>query len=264
LLTALLLAGWGIAIMAGERLRAPRLGGVRTTPDRLAIGLIAAPAIAWLVFVAVYPFLWPAPVERTIALFTFRAEEMAHQGADWPSLAVESRTEAFQRVGETLGVRGDALGRLLATPLARVGQTDPPPPLDLPLAVVRGLILVTLAIGRGWSSPTALVSIVLAGQAAITLAGMRSAFDRYHVPIALLVVVCLGVLAGQLAARIPAVVAIVRRSPATPRRFRSYLTPAQPRHLHAAPLGRKLVAGTGYGEFARNRHPSRSSTPPRG
>lgn len=192
LVTAVLPAGLGAVLIGWSWWRR------RAWPDRFALGLVAAPLVALLTFVAVYPYLWPDPIDRTIALFTFRAQEMEAQGSDWPSLAVPTRTEAFRQVGFTLGTRWDATRRAGEAGLARLGIDTTLPPLDLPLALIGLEVLVVLAVQRGPRSPTMLVLLLLGGQVAITIAGMRAAFDRYHVPMVLLVALCAGVLVGQV------------------------------------------------------------------
>jgi len=52
---------------------------------------------------------------------------------------------------------------------------------------VLGIILMAgMAIRDGPYSPRALTLAVLGGQVLVTILGMRSEFDRYHVPMALL------------------------------------------------------------------------------
>jgi len=201
LLTAVPLAGLGAALLAPAIWSRVRGGGWTTSPrrDPLAVGLIAAPLVAFLVFIAVYPYLWPDPVGRTADLFTFRAQEMRAQGKDWPVLAVPTRADALRRIGVTLGGESDATSRVAGAVLRRVGLSPDVPPLDLPLAIAGAEVLVALAVSRGVRSPQMLVVVLLGAQAAITVAGMRSGFDRYLVPIALFVAVSGGVLIGQMA-----------------------------------------------------------------
>jgi len=200
LVTAVAPAGLGVVLIGWSWWRA------RAWPDRYALGLVAAPLVALLTFVAVYPYLWPDPIDRTVALFTFRAREMQTQGSDWPSLAVPTRTEAFRQVGFTLGTRWDATRRAGEAGLARLGIDASLPTLDLPLALIGLEVLLVLAVRRGLRSPTMLVLLLLGGQVAITIAGMRAAFDRYHVPMVLLVALCAGVLVGQTSAGVRQVI----------------------------------------------------------
>ena len=55
------------------------------------------------------------------------------------------------------------------------------------LVPLLGIVLMAgLAVRDGPYSPRALVLAVLGGQVLVTILGMRSEFDRYHVPMALL------------------------------------------------------------------------------
>src|SRR5690606_18180709 len=61
--------------------------------------LASVPITSMLTFVAVYPYLWPDPIGRTLNLFTFRVEEMAAQSSNWPVMAVPTRAAALARIG---------------------------------------------------------------------------------------------------------------------------------------------------------------------
>ncbi len=202
LLTAVPVAGLGAALLTPAVRSRVRRGGWSTSPrrDPLAVGLIAAPLVAFLVFVAVDPYLWQDPIGRTVDLFAFRAQEMRAQGKDWPALAVPTRADALRRIGATLGADSDATSRVAEGVLRRAGVNRDVPPLDLPLAIVGAEVLLALAVSRGVRSPQVLVLVLLGTQAAITVAGMRSGFDRYLVPIALFAAVAGGVLVGQVGA----------------------------------------------------------------
>ena len=144
----------------------------------LVIGLAA-----FATFVAVYPYLWPDPIGRTANLFAFRAEEMAAQASDWPVMAVPTRAEAVRRVAVNFSERFSltgSLGSLVGwkTPLL-LRRAD----ILLPLV---GLFALAVPAARdGPFSPRMLALAVLGGQVLITILGMRSEFDRYHVPMAL-------------------------------------------------------------------------------
>jgi NaMN:DMB phosphoribosyltransferase len=63
-----------------------------------------------------------------------------------------------------------------------------------------GLVLMAGMAGRdGPYSPRAIVLAVLGGQVLVTILGMRSEFDRYHVPMALLGAVAAAVALERLA-----------------------------------------------------------------
>jgi hypothetical protein len=140
---------------------------------------------ALLTFIASYPYLWPNPIAHTRHLFAFRVEEMAAQASDWPVMAVPNRAEALRRVNVNFTERYNLSASLIAVsggPLtvSMVRQVE----FLIPLL---GLILVAgSAIRDGPYSPRALALAVLGGQVLVTILGMRSEFDRYHVPMALL------------------------------------------------------------------------------
>jgi hypothetical protein len=168
---------------------------------RAAFG-VAIGISAIVTFVAVYPYLWPDPVTRTHHLFAFRAEEMAAQASDWPVMAVPNRIEAVRRVHINFSDRYNLLDSI--TGLAGLG---PAPFLLRQVEIVTvglGVAVMALRAARaGLWSPTALVLAVLGGQVVVTILGMRSEFDRYHVPMALLGAVAAAVALDLLAARVP-------------------------------------------------------------
>lgn len=171
------------------------LAGTRRA--RLGVMLVAVPVIAVVTFVAIYPYLWSDPIGRTEKLLDFRVREMRSQATRYSGLAVETRTEALQRVGEVLGTRYSTGSRLVTDFGARFDRDWETPPLDLPLALVGAELFVVLAVSRGLRSEYALVAVVLGGQVAITIMGMRSEFDRYHIPMLVAAAVCIGLLVGQ-------------------------------------------------------------------
>lgn len=149
-----------------------------------ALGLlISATAIA--AFVAVYPYLWPDPLTRTQHLITFRADEMAAQASDWPVMAVPTRLDAVRRVHANFSNQYN----LSASVLTLTGFGPIPAwvrQIEI-VAVGAGLtILVVRAARADPFSPRALALAVLGGQVLVTILGMRSEFDRYHLPMAIL------------------------------------------------------------------------------
>ncbi len=189
LLLALALAVGALltAIISGIRRR-------RVTPRERRFashGMIVALA-ALATFVAVYPYLWPDPAGRTRNLFAFRAEEMATQAADWPEMAVPNRAEALRRVGTNFTERFS----LAASASARLGGGIAPMPIrqvEVAIALIGVLAMLLAALTDGPYSPRFAALAVLGGHVLITILGMRSEFDRYHVPMALLGAVAAGV-----------------------------------------------------------------------
>jgi hypothetical protein len=68
------------------------------------------------------------------------------------------------------------------------------------------------AIRAGPYSPSMLALAVLGGQVAVTILGMRSEFDRYHLPMALLGAISAAVMLHWIAVRtVPAVQGLLTR-----------------------------------------------------
>lgn len=165
--------------------------------SRLPAKLIALPLIALIVFVSVYPFLWPDPVDRTLALFQFRVTEMRQQASDWPVMAVDSRAEALRRVGTNFSERF-SFARLVENVLAqRRDRNVRLPEIELLLALI-GLLSLAAAAIRARPSAPLLASLVLMTQAGITIGGMRSEFDRYHVPMMIVLATSIGLVTGGI------------------------------------------------------------------
>ncbi len=187
------LAGLGAALLI-QRTACERRWTVPR--DRFSRGLLIVPVVAAAVFVLAYPYLWRDPIAGTEHLFAFRVQEMSDQSADWPVMAVPSRTEALRRVGINFSDHYSIVGGLASAIGARLGVDWRPPEVELALALAGLVVFGGLAVARGPRSPTALALVVLGGQTAVTIAGMRSEFDRYHVPMMLLGAVAFGALVG--------------------------------------------------------------------
>jgi hypothetical protein len=152
---------------------------------------------AMLTFIASYPYLWPDPIAHTRHLFAFRVEEMAAQSSDWPVMAVPNRVEALRRVNLNFTERYN----LAASLISLVGGPTAPLVRQVEFVIpVLGIVLMAgLAARDGPYSPRALGLAVLAGQVLATVFAMRSEFDRYHVPMALLGAIAAAVALAWLA-----------------------------------------------------------------
>jgi hypothetical protein len=144
-------------------------------------------------FVAVYPYLWPDPIGRTMNLFTFRVVEMATQSSDWPVMAVPNRLEAIRRTGLNFSEHYSILGAAAEAVHLRVPRSFLQ--VEVLLAIAGVGVMARNALRAGWLSAQTLVLAVLGGQVLVTILGMRSEFDRYHLPAALLgaVAICVAV-----------------------------------------------------------------------
>lgn len=192
---ALLLAGAGLILAVyGWRSNA-----VAAQHDgRLGWMLGVQPAIAVATFVASFPYLWPDPVGRTLALFRFRSVEMHNQGVIWADLRVDGPIDALSRIGHWLGDVDSVSGRGIGAITGLVGLDWQPMPLDLILAGLGAVILLVLAVQRGLGSRWAMALLVLGGQFALVLVGMRADFSRYLLPVLVATSVCGGLAVGMI------------------------------------------------------------------
>jgi len=81
-------ADWSHPITAQER--------------RVGVQLVFVPVIAFAVFVAVYPFLWPDPIERGLLLIETRLIAMDVQAQKFPERAITTRMEAIRSMRDAL------------------------------------------------------------------------------------------------------------------------------------------------------------------
>jgi hypothetical protein len=140
---------------------------------------------ALLTFIASYPYLWQNPVAHTRHLFAFRVEEMATQSSDWPTMAVPNRAEALRRIHVNFTERYNLLASLIAL-LGGPRTVSLVRQVEFLIALFGLVLMAGIAARDGPYSPRTLTLAVLGGQILVTILGMRSEFDRYHVPMALL------------------------------------------------------------------------------
>jgi hypothetical protein len=165
---------------------------------RLGWRLLVQPPLAVATFVASFPYLWPDPVGRTRALFEFRAIEMYNQGVIWSELNVDGPIDALGRIGNWLGDIDSVTGQLFELIARPFGISWKPMEFDLVLAIIGALILLVLAIQRGLGSRWAMAAVVLGGQVALIVVGMRADFSRYLLPVLIATAVCGGLVAGAI------------------------------------------------------------------
>jgi hypothetical protein len=163
---------------------------------RLGWRLLVQPPLAAATFVASFPYLWPDPVGRTRALLEFRAIEMYNQGVLWSELNVDGPVDALGRIGNWLGDIDSVTGQLVEAIARFFGVSWKPMELDLVLAIIGALILLALAVQRGLGSRWAMAALVLGGQVALIVVGMRADFSRYLLPVLTATAVCGGLVAG--------------------------------------------------------------------
>jgi hypothetical protein len=200
------LAGIGFAFLLRPFLRRiPYLGrfvdhlaaGAEARADRLAWMLMSLPAITIATFVALYPFVWSAPYERTRILYDFRAQEMASQSRIWPNLAVTGRLDAFKTLWRVFQEQYPTTGRFFDWMHGWSG-IPAPPNIDIALAGLGLAWAITNVLRHGVVTPLTFSFVLLGGQAMAIVAGLRVDFNRYYLPIVLFVALCIGYLGGEL------------------------------------------------------------------
>ena len=183
-----------VLIIRGWRGSGPDARHDRALGWRLAV----QPALAAATFIASYPYLWSDPLRRTLTLFEFRAIEMYNQGILWSELNVHGPIDALRRIGNWLGFFDSVTGQTVEAVAGLFGVSWKPMGLDLVLAVIGALILLALAIQRGLGSRWAMSALVLGGQVALIVFGMRADFSRYLLPVLMVNAVCGGLVAGAV------------------------------------------------------------------
>jgi len=160
--------------------------------------LLVQPALAAATFIASFPYLWPAPIHRTRELLQFRAIEMYNQGVLWSELNVDGPVDALGRIGNWLGDIDSVTGQLFEFIAGLFGIAWRPMEFDLVLAIIGALILLVAAIQHGLGSRWAMAALVLGGQVALIVFGMRADFSRYLLPVLTATAVCGGLVAGTV------------------------------------------------------------------
>ena len=190
---AVVLGGFGMMMVLWRLLIRPRGVTIDTQAHgmRLGIRLAAAPAVAGLAFVLLYPYLWPDPLTHTQRMVSFRRESFALQGND--RSRVNGPTDALSRAGHQLGERY-SVGGLIADGLdERLGDAAASSlrELDLLVSIVGWLVVLALVARRGLASPSGMMAMVVGGQAGLTILAMGVDHPRYWLPV--LLAVALGV-----------------------------------------------------------------------
>jgi hypothetical protein len=160
--------------------------------------LISLPPVAAATFIASYPFLGPDPIGRTLDLLRFRSLEMQNQGNIWGELKVDGPIDAVSRIYNWLGVVDSVTGEAIGNVTQPLGISFQPMWLDLALAVLGAAILLGLAVRHGLGSRWSMALLVLGGEVALVIAGMRADFSRYLLPVLVANAVCGGLVFGAL------------------------------------------------------------------
>jgi hypothetical protein len=198
LVVAIGVGGLGIVLLGSALLwrgeSAPRL-------RRIGIWLLAVPAVALLVFVAVYPYLWTDPIDHTRRMLDFRSESFRLQASVSPDAKLENRAAALRRIGAEFGERMSTSGVLAEKLESWFGFGDWIwlRDLDLLLALAGWIVLIGLAVQRGWNDPAMLIAAIIGGQALVIILSIDIVYLRYLLPVLLAVAIGAGVACGVVA-----------------------------------------------------------------
>ncbi len=188
-------------------------GAWRWPASRKGVLLLIQPAIAGFVFVAMYPFLWVAPVRRSLDLLEFRRTEMASQARIWPWARVENPKDAFMRYGEQLHDAYSTTRHLQQWADRNLGiPISNPVSIDFIVVAIGTILLVRMVIQRGLWSPHAMVALLMAAEVGAVTVGLGVDFYRYYLPILLVNSILVGIAFGAGAAWLQKVLAR-RRAP---------------------------------------------------
>jgi len=160
--------------------------------------LIVQPVIAFAAFVLASPYLWQDPIRRTYYLYEFRRVEMVGQSNTWPSVAVANPAAALSRIGKRLNEDYSTTEHVQSWFGALMGIDTEVVGFDLLLAAIGGLLLVRIVFKRGLWSPHAITAGLMLSELAAVVLGMGSDFYRYYLPVVLIMVILVGVFAGEL------------------------------------------------------------------
>jgi hypothetical protein len=183
------LAAMGALLILIRWIRRNGAGHNDLPPYTFGWQLISTPIVAAITLVASYPYLWRDPIDNTMNLLDYRTFGMELQSSLWSGIAVDGPVEALQRIGRRLGEE--------MTFLDRIGEAFPAGS-ELAIAAAGLVALLWLVMKRGIWSGTCLAAAILTSEVAITVIGLKADWARYHLPVLLLVAVCIGVVAGML------------------------------------------------------------------
>jgi hypothetical protein len=128
----------------------------------------------------------------------FRSLEMQNQGTIWQELDIDGPIDALGRIWHWLGDVDSVTGQGIEAVARLVGISWKPMGLDLVLAIIGAAILLVLAIQHGLGSRWAMATLVLGGEFALIVAGMRADFSRYLYPVLIGTAVCGGLVPGVI------------------------------------------------------------------
>ncbi len=196
------LAAFGVLWLAWQ-VRQHGKKALRWPASRRGVLLLVQPVISGFVFVAMYPYLWVAPVRRSLELLEFRRTEMASQARIWPWTQVNNPKDAFARYGEQLHDAASTTKHLHQWIDRNVGiPIGGPIGFDFMVVIVGGIVLTRMVIQRGLWSPHAMMALLMAAEVGAVTVGLGVDFYRYYLPVLLVNSVLVGVAFGTVSNRI--------------------------------------------------------------
>lgn len=176
---------------------------LRWPASRKGVLLVIQPIISGFVFVAMYPFLWVAPVRRSLDLLDFRRTEMASQARIWPWARVDNPKDAFMRYGEQLHDAYSTTRHVQQWMDRTLGVSLPTPiSFDFIIVAAGAILFVKIVIQRGLWSPHAMVALLMAAEIGAVTVGLGVDFYRYYLPVLLVNSVLVGVAIGELTSQV--------------------------------------------------------------
>lgn len=153
--------------------------------------LLSVPFVTGMTFVLIYPYLWPSPVRRTLALIQFRQDEMANQYRIYAHLRTDTPADALNRTIIALGDAWSSTENFLSwIGLPDLGASTSR--LDLVLGITGLVALIIVGFVKGLRSAELAVASIIFFQTATIILTMRVDFERYYLPILLGLVVAIG------------------------------------------------------------------------
>ena len=191
------LAGFGVIWLLWRHRRFGR-EALRWPASRQGIFLLLQPVISGFIFVAMYPYLWVAPIRRSLELLDFRRTEMASQARIWPWAQVDNPKDAFMRYGEQLHDAASSTRHFQQWILDQLGYSvRNPVSFDFIIVAIGAILLLRIVLERGLWSPHAMMALVMAAEVGAVTVGLGVDFYRYYLPVLLVNSILVGVAFGM-------------------------------------------------------------------